>query len=53
TDRSSVSTDRPFVSTDRSFVSTANIPYVSAASTPTGVNAGESTFVYLGEKNTY
>ncbi|GKF43744.1 hypothetical protein Tco_0130296, partial [Tanacetum coccineum] len=45
TDRSSVSTDRPFVSTDRS-----NTPYVSAAGTPTGANAGESSFVYLGGK---
>ncbi|GJQ94217.1 putative ribonuclease H-like domain-containing protein [Tanacetum coccineum] len=50
TDRSSVSTDRPFVSTDRSSVSTANTPYVSAASTSTGANAGESSFVYLGGK---
>ncbi|GJV15337.1 putative ribonuclease H-like domain-containing protein [Tanacetum coccineum] len=47
TDRSSVSTDRPFVSTNRS---SANTPYVSAASTPTGTNAGESSFVYLGGK---
>ncbi|GJV08937.1 putative ribonuclease H-like domain-containing protein, partial [Tanacetum coccineum] len=45
TDRPSVSTDRPFVSTDRS-----NIPYVSVASTPTGANADESSFVYLGGK---
>ncbi|GKF80464.1 hypothetical protein Tco_0239066, partial [Tanacetum coccineum] len=57
TDRQSVSTDRPFVSTDRSFVSidrsfvsTANTPYVSAASTSTGANAGESSFIYLGGK---
>ncbi|GJU41592.1 hypothetical protein Tco_1194549 [Tanacetum coccineum] len=52
TDRPSVSTDRPFVSTDRSFVSTdrSNTPNVSAASTPTGANAGESSFVYLGGK---
>ncbi|GJZ17301.1 putative ribonuclease H-like domain-containing protein [Tanacetum coccineum] len=41
TDRPSVSTDRPFVSTNRSN---------SAASTPTGANAGESSFVYLGGK---
>ncbi|GJZ81243.1 ribonuclease H-like domain-containing protein, partial [Tanacetum coccineum] len=27
-----------------------NTPYVSAASTPTGANAGESSFVYLGGK---
>ncbi|GJS21626.1 putative ribonuclease H-like domain-containing protein [Tanacetum coccineum] len=45
TDRQSVSTDRPFVSTDRS-----NTPYVSTDSTPTGANAGESSFVYLGGK---
>ncbi|GJR18882.1 putative ribonuclease H-like domain-containing protein [Tanacetum coccineum] len=52
TDRPSVSTDRPFVSTDRSSVSTdrSNTPYVSAASTSTGANAGESSFVYLGGK---
>ncbi|GJZ30549.1 ribonuclease H-like domain-containing protein [Tanacetum coccineum] len=29
---------------------TATTPYVSAASTPTGANAGESSFVYLGGK---
>ncbi|GKE60116.1 hypothetical protein Tco_1510483 [Tanacetum coccineum] len=40
-----LSTDRPFVSTDRPI--TLN---VSAASTPTGANAGESSFVYLGGK---
>ncbi|GKE54590.1 hypothetical protein Tco_1489746 [Tanacetum coccineum] len=45
-DRSSVSTDRPFFSTYRSSVSTANTPYVSAASTSTCANAGESSFVY-------
>ncbi|GJS20476.1 putative ribonuclease H-like domain-containing protein [Tanacetum coccineum] len=52
TDRPSVSTDRPSVSTDRSFVSTdrSKTPYISAASTPTGANAGESSFVYLGGK---
>ncbi|GKF26151.1 hypothetical protein Tco_0082045, partial [Tanacetum coccineum] len=38
------------LSTDRSYVSTATTPYVSAASTPTGANAGESSFVYLGEQ---
>ncbi|GJU77331.1 hypothetical protein Tco_1274401 [Tanacetum coccineum] len=42
TDRPSVSTDRPFVSTDR--------PSVSIASTTTGTNTGESSFVYLGGK---
>ncbi|GJS60148.1 ribonuclease H-like domain, reverse transcriptase, RNA-dependent DNA polymerase [Tanacetum coccineum] len=35
------------VSTDRSL---SNIPYVSTASTHTDVNAGESSFVYLGGK---
>ncbi|GKA85907.1 putative ribonuclease H-like domain-containing protein, partial [Tanacetum coccineum] len=51
-DRPSVSTDRPFVSIDRSFVSTdrSNTPNVSAASTSTGANADESSFVYLGGK---
>ncbi|GJR62276.1 putative ribonuclease H-like domain-containing protein [Tanacetum coccineum] len=49
TDRQSVSTDRPSVSTDRPFVSTDR-PSVSIASTPTGTNAGESSFVYLGGK---
>ncbi|GJW05342.1 hypothetical protein Tco_1564198 [Tanacetum coccineum] len=38
------------LSTGRSFVSTATTPYVSAASTSTGANAGESSFVYLGGK---
>ncbi|GJV89743.1 putative ribonuclease H-like domain-containing protein [Tanacetum coccineum] len=52
TDRPSISTDRPSVSTDRPFVITdrSNTPYVSAASTSTGANAGESSFVYLGGK---
>ncbi|GJY43381.1 hypothetical protein Tco_0431594 [Tanacetum coccineum] len=52
TDRPSVSTDRLSVSTDRPFVSTgrSNTPYVSTVSTPTGANAGESSFVYLGGK---
>ncbi|GKG07131.1 hypothetical protein Tco_0330100, partial [Tanacetum coccineum] len=36
--------------TDRSSVNTANTPYVSAARTSTGTNAGESSFVYLGGK---
>ncbi|GKF40620.1 hypothetical protein Tco_0123962, partial [Tanacetum coccineum] len=45
TDKPFVSTDRPFLSTDRSIT-----PNVSAASTPTGANAGESSFVYLGRK---
>ncbi|GJS48487.1 putative ribonuclease H-like domain-containing protein [Tanacetum coccineum] len=47
-----LSTDRPFVSTGRSFVSTdrSNTPNVSAASTSTGANADESSFVYLGGK---
>ncbi|GJS99207.1 putative ribonuclease H-like domain-containing protein [Tanacetum coccineum] len=47
TDRPFVSTDRPSVSTDRPLVSTDR-PSVSIASTPTGTNAGESSFVYLG-----
>ncbi|GKA52377.1 hypothetical protein Tco_0745692, partial [Tanacetum coccineum] len=38
------------LSTGRSSVSTATTPYISAASTPTGANAGESSFVYLGGK---
>ncbi|GJZ51747.1 putative ribonuclease H-like domain-containing protein [Tanacetum coccineum] len=38
------------LSTGRSSVSTATIPYVSAASTPIGANAGESSFVYPGGK---
>ncbi|GKF60774.1 hypothetical protein Tco_0177560, partial [Tanacetum coccineum] len=52
TDRPSASTDRPFISTDRSFVSTdrSKTPNVSAASTSTGANADESSFVYLGGK---
>ncbi|GJX69463.1 putative ribonuclease H-like domain-containing protein [Tanacetum coccineum] len=56
TDRSSVSTDRPFVSTDRPSVSTdmpfvsTDRPSVSIASTPLGINAGESSFVYPGGK---
>ncbi|GJR23716.1 putative ribonuclease H-like domain-containing protein [Tanacetum coccineum] len=38
------------LSTGRSSISTATTPYVSAASTPTGANAGESSFVYLRGK---
>ncbi|GKA03269.1 putative ribonuclease H-like domain-containing protein [Tanacetum coccineum] len=38
------------LSTGRSSVSTTITPYVSAASTPTGANDGESSFVYLGGK---
>ncbi|GKD97625.1 hypothetical protein Tco_1381522, partial [Tanacetum coccineum] len=49
TDMPFVSTDRPSVSIDRPFVSTDR-PSVSIASTPTGANAGESSFVYLGGK---
>ncbi|GKF52576.1 hypothetical protein Tco_0159486, partial [Tanacetum coccineum] len=46
------STDRTFVSTGRSNVSTdrSNTPNVSVASTSTGANADESSFVYLGGK---
>ncbi|GKA90133.1 ribonuclease H-like domain-containing protein [Tanacetum coccineum] len=43
-------TSTNILSTVRSSVSTATTPYVSAASTPTGANAGESSFVYLGGK---
>ncbi|GKC61556.1 hypothetical protein Tco_1089154 [Tanacetum coccineum] len=52
TSTNQLSTDRPFVSIDRSFVSTdrSNTPNVSAASTSTGANADESSFVYLGGK---
>ncbi|GKD93035.1 hypothetical protein Tco_1372872, partial [Tanacetum coccineum] len=45
TSTNQLSIDRPFVSTDRSKTS-----YVSAASTPAGANAGESSFIYLGGK---
>ncbi|GKB61823.1 ribonuclease H-like domain-containing protein, partial [Tanacetum coccineum] len=38
------------LSIGRLSVSTATTPYVSAASTPIGANAGESSFVYLGGK---
>ncbi|GKC69265.1 ribonuclease H-like domain-containing protein, partial [Tanacetum coccineum] len=38
------------LNTGRSSISTATTPYVSAASTPTDANAGESSFVYLGGK---
>ncbi|GJS60011.1 putative ribonuclease H-like domain-containing protein [Tanacetum coccineum] len=38
------------LSTGRPSVSTATTPYLSAASTPTCANAGESSFVYLGGK---
>ncbi|GJV22849.1 hypothetical protein Tco_1375544 [Tanacetum coccineum] len=52
TSTNQLSTDRPFVSADRSFVSTdrSNTPNVSVASTFTGANANESSFVYLGGK---
>ncbi|GJW13371.1 putative ribonuclease H-like domain-containing protein [Tanacetum coccineum] len=43
-----VATSTNKLSTVRSYVSTATTPYISAASTPTGANAGESSFVYLG-----
>ncbi|GKA07168.1 putative ribonuclease H-like domain-containing protein [Tanacetum coccineum] len=43
TSTNQLSTDRLFVSTDRS-----NTPNVSVASTSTGANADESSFVYLG-----
>ncbi|GJS60012.1 ribonuclease H-like domain-containing protein [Tanacetum coccineum] len=38
------------LSTGRSSISTATTPYVSAASTPTGANAGESSFIYFRGK---
>ncbi|GKB89779.1 putative ribonuclease H-like domain-containing protein, partial [Tanacetum coccineum] len=38
------------LSTGRSSVSTTTTPYVSAGSTPTGANVGESSFVYPGGK---
>ncbi|GJY56711.1 putative ribonuclease H-like domain-containing protein, partial [Tanacetum coccineum] len=38
------------LNTGRPSVNTANTPYVSAASTPTGANAGKSSFVYLGRQ---
>ncbi|GKF43063.1 hypothetical protein Tco_0126405 [Tanacetum coccineum] len=43
-----VATSTNKLSTVRSYVSTATTPYVSAASTPIGANAGESSFDYLG-----
>ncbi|GKA29963.1 putative ribonuclease H-like domain-containing protein [Tanacetum coccineum] len=48
--RAAQATSTNKLSTVRSYVSTATMPYVSAASTPTGANAGESSFVYLGGK---
>ncbi|GKD61481.1 uncharacterized mitochondrial protein-like protein, partial [Tanacetum coccineum] len=38
------------LSTIRSSVSTATTPYVCTASTPSGANASESSFVYFGRK---
>ncbi|GJQ92159.1 putative ribonuclease H-like domain-containing protein [Tanacetum coccineum] len=46
--RAAQATSTNKLSTVRSYVSTATTPYVSAASTPTGANAGESSLVYLG-----
>ncbi|GJV64565.1 putative ribonuclease H-like domain-containing protein [Tanacetum coccineum] len=48
--RAAQATSTNKLSTVRSSVSTATTPYVSAASTPTGANAGESSFVYIGGK---
>ncbi|GKA68333.1 putative ribonuclease H-like domain-containing protein [Tanacetum coccineum] len=45
--RSAQTTSINKLSTGRSSVSIATTPYVSAASTPTGANGGESSFVYL------
>ncbi|GKB19811.1 putative ribonuclease H-like domain-containing protein, partial [Tanacetum coccineum] len=48
TKRAAQATSINKLNTGRQSVSTANTPYVSAASTPTGANTGESSFVYLG-----
>ncbi|GKB49846.1 putative ribonuclease H-like domain-containing protein [Tanacetum coccineum] len=48
--RTTQATSTNKLSTIRSSVSTATKPYVSAASTPTGANANELSFVYLGRK---
>ncbi|GJZ81661.1 putative ribonuclease H-like domain-containing protein [Tanacetum coccineum] len=48
TKRAAQATSINKLNTSRPSVNTANTPYVSAASTPTGANAGESSFVYLG-----
>ncbi|GKF41005.1 hypothetical protein Tco_0124347, partial [Tanacetum coccineum] len=46
-----LNTGRPSVSASNSpLVSIAKTLYASAASTPTGANDGESSFVYLGEQ---
>ncbi|GJZ96681.1 putative ribonuclease H-like domain-containing protein [Tanacetum coccineum] len=48
TKRAAQATSINKLNTGRPSVNTANTPYVSAASTPTSANAGESSFVYLG-----
>ncbi|GJX23827.1 putative ribonuclease H-like domain-containing protein [Tanacetum coccineum] len=48
TKRAAQATSINKLNTGRPSVNTANTPYVSAAHTPTGANAGESSFVYLG-----
>ncbi|GKF74810.1 hypothetical protein Tco_0224254, partial [Tanacetum coccineum] len=48
TKRAAQATSINKLNTGRQSVSTANTPYVSAASTPTGTNTDESSFVYLG-----
>ncbi|GJS43010.1 putative ribonuclease H-like domain-containing protein [Tanacetum coccineum] len=48
--RAAQATNTNKLSTVRSFVSTATMPYVCTLSTPSGANAGESSFVYLGGK---
>ncbi|GJS62330.1 putative ribonuclease H-like domain-containing protein [Tanacetum coccineum] len=48
--RAAQATSTNKLSTVRSSVSTATTPYVCTASTPSGANAGESSFVYLGGK---
>ncbi|GKE79202.1 putative ribonuclease H-like domain-containing protein, partial [Tanacetum coccineum] len=45
-----VATSTNKLSIVRSSVSTATTPYVCTASTPSGANAGESSFIYLGGK---
>ncbi|GJU54520.1 putative ribonuclease H-like domain-containing protein [Tanacetum coccineum] len=49
-ERAAQATSTNKLSTVRSSVSTATTPYVCTASTPTGANAGESSFVYLRGK---
>ncbi|GKE97036.1 hypothetical protein Tco_1581891, partial [Tanacetum coccineum] len=48
TKRAAQATSINKLNTSKPSVNTANTSYVSAASTPTGENSGESSFVYLG-----